>query len=206
MCGILFMFGPNSHERVQKLLPNLRHRGPDDQRITIEEKMALGFTRLAINGIDEVGAQPMEFEGLLGAFNGEIYNYQTLSKKHGISLSSSDTEIILPLFKKLNEEIIEVLDGFFSGVIVDRTTSKIWTMRDHIGKKPLFIGYSGKNLFITSEIKAVDNIDYFAPLPLGLASVDMKSGIVTTIRQHQSSQTNDSIIDIFKIPYILYIR
>jgi asparagine synthase (glutamine-hydrolysing) len=192
------MFGPNSHERVQKLLPNLRHRGPDDQRITIEEKMALGFTRLAINGIDEVGAQPMEFEGLLGAFNGEIYNYQTLSKKHGISLSSSDTEIILPLFKKLNEEIIEVLDGFFSGVIVDQTTSKIWTMRDHIGKKPLFIGYSGKNLFITSEIKAVDNIDYFAPLPLGLASVDMKSGIVTTIRQHQSSQTNDSLIDIFR--------
>ena len=198
MCGILFMFGPGSHEEVQMSLPRLAHRGPDDQRIIATEKMALGFTRLAINGFNEVGAQPMEHEDMIGAFNGEIYNYRTLSEAYGLSLSSSDTEVILPLFKKLNEGFLDVLDGFFSGVIVDRKTSTIWTIRDHIGKKPLFVGRSGTRVFITSELKAIDHVDCFAALPLGLSSVDALSGEVKVIRQHHSIQTNDSLTNIFR--------
>ena len=198
MCGILFMFGPGSHEEVQNLLPRLAHRGPDDQRIIGTEEMALGFTRLAINGSGEVGAQPMEHEGMIGAFNGEVYNHRDLSKKYGLSLSSSDTDIMLPLFKKLSEGILDVLDGFFSGVIIDRTTSTIWTIRDHIGKKPLFVGRSGTKVFITSELKAIDNVDHFAALPLGLSSVDALTGEVNVIRQHQSIQKLDSLTNIFR--------
>ena len=100
MCGIFFMFGPGSHEEVRKSLPRLAHRGPDDQRIISTDDMALGFTRLAINGFNEDGAQPMEHENLIGAFNGEIYNYRTLSEAYDIPLSSSDIEVMLPLFKK----------------------------------------------------------------------------------------------------------
>ena len=115
MCGILFMFGPGSHEEVQNSLPRLTHRGPDDQRIVGTEEMALGFTRLAINGFNEVGAQPMEYEDMIGAFNGEIYNYRTLSEAYGLSLSSSDTEVMLPLFKKLNEGLLDVSGWVFFG-------------------------------------------------------------------------------------------
>ena len=198
VCGILFMFGPGSHEEVQNLLPRLVHRGPDDQRIIGTDEMALGFTRLAINGSGEVGAQPMEHKGLIGAFNGEIYNHRALSEKYGLSLSLSDTDVMLPLFKKLNEGILDVLDGFFSGVIIDRTTSTIWTIRDHIGKKPLFVGRSGTKVFITSELKAINNVDHFSALPLGLSSVDVLSGEVNVIRQHQSIQTIDSLTNIFR--------
>jgi len=192
------MFGPGSHEEVQNLLPRLVHRGPDDQRIIGTDEMALGFTRLAINGSGEVGAQPMEHEGMIGAFNGEVYNHREISEKYDLSSSSSDTDVMLPLFKKINEGILDVLDGFFSGVIVDRTASKIWTIRDHIGKKPLFVGRSGMKVFITSELKAIDQIDYFSTLPLGLSSVDAISGEVKVIRQHQSFQTNDSLTNIFR--------
>ena len=198
MCGILFMFGPGSHEEVQNLLPRLVHRGPDDQRIIGTDEMALGFTRLAINGSGEVGAQPVEHEGMIGAFNGEVYNHRDISEKYDLPSSSSDTDVMLPLFKKLNEGILDVLDGFFSGVIVDRTASKIWTIRDHIGKKPLFVGRSGVKVFITSELKAIDQIDHFSALPLGLSSVDAISGEVKVIRQHQSFQTNDSLTNIFR--------
>jgi asparagine synthase (glutamine-hydrolysing) len=198
MCGILFMFGPGSHEEVQNLLPRLAHRGPDDQRIIGTDEMALGFTRLAINGFGEVGAQPMEHEGMIGAFNGEIYNHRALSEKYGLPLSLSDTDVMLPLFKKLSEGILDVLDGFFSGVIIDRTTSTIWTIRDHIGKKPLFVGRSGTKVFITSELKAIDNVDHFTALPLGLSSVDALTGEVNVIRQHQSIQTIDSLTNIFR--------
>lgn len=198
MCGIIFIYGPKSLERVQYSLPKLIHRGPDDQQIIIGENMALGFTRLAINGVGKVGSQPMKFQEMLGAFNGEIYNYQRLSEKYNLPLSSSDTEIILPLFKKINKEILEVLDGFFSGVIIDRNTSQVWTIRDHIGKKPLFIGRSRDNIFITSEIKAIDNIDDFSLLPLGLSSIDLESGVVNVISRHQSIQIEQSLIGIFE--------
>ena len=106
MCGILFIYGPKSLERVQYSLPKLIHRGPDDQQIIIGENMALGFTRLAINGVGKVGSQPMKFQEMLGAFNGEIYNHQSLSEKYNLPLSSSDTEVILPLFKKIKIYII----------------------------------------------------------------------------------------------------
>ena len=198
MCGILFMYGPQSLERVKKSLPRLNHRGPDDQRIISTDMMALGFNRLAINGINEVGAQPMEHGDLVGAFNGEIYNYQTLSKKYGLPTSNSDTEIILPLFETLNNNFINSLDGFYSGVIFDRNTSTIWAVRDHIGKKPLFVGRTGNNVFITSELKAIEQVDYFATLPLGLSSVDATNGEFKLINQHQSFQTNESITQIFK--------
>lgn len=198
MCGIIFIYGPKSLERVQYSLPKLIHRGPDDQQIIIGENMALGFTRLAINGVGKVGSQPMKFQEMLGAFNGEIYNHQSLSEKYNLPLSSSDTEIILPLFKKINKGILGALDGFFSGIIIDRNTSQVWTIRDHIGKKPLFIGRSRDNIFITSEIKVIDNIDDFSLLPLGLSSIDLESGSVKVISQHQSIQIEQSLVGIFE--------
>jgi asparagine synthase (glutamine-hydrolysing) len=192
------MFGRRAHEEVQNLLPRLAHRGPDDQRIVGTDEMALGFTRLAINGIGDVGAQPMEHGGMMGAFNGEIYNHRALSEKYELSLSSSDTDVILPLFKKLGKEIIDVLDGFYSGVIVDQTTSEIWAIRDHIGKKPLFVGRSGPRVFITSELKSVDHIDNFATLPLGLSLIDAQSGEVNVIRKHESIKEIGSLTNIFR--------
>ena len=198
MCGIIFIYGPKSLERVQYSLPKLIHRGPDDQQIIVGENMALGFTRLAINGVGKVGSQPMKFQEMLGAFNGEIYNHQSLSEKYNLPLSSSDTEVILPLFKKINKGILGALDGFFSGIIIDRNTSQVWTIRDHIGKKPLFIGRSRDNIFITSEIKVIDNIDDFSLLPLGLSSIDLESGSVKVISQHPSIEIEQSLVGIFE--------
>ncbi len=192
------MFGPGSYVEVEQLLPRLAHRGPDDQQVKGTDDVALGFARLAINGIGEVGAQPMEYEDLIGTFNGEVYNFRELSEQFDLPSSSSDTEIILPLFKQLGEGILDVLDGFFSGVIVDRSSSKIWTIRDHIGKKPLFVGRSGTRVFITSELKAIENVDHFSRIPLGLSSVDGSTGEIVVIRQHQPFQVNDPISKIFR--------
>ena len=88
--------------------------------------------------------------------------------------------------------------GFFQASSLTERLHAIWTIRDHIGKKPLFVGRSGTKIFITSELKAIDHVDYFAALPLGLSSVDALSGEVKVIRQHHSIQTNDSLTNIFR--------
>ena len=53
----------------------MRHRGPDDQGLTVKTGVALGMRRLAI--IDLVnGNQPMSGEdgSVTLVFNGEVYN------------------------------------------------------------------------------------------------------------------------------------
>ena len=198
MCGILFMFGPGSHEEVQKVFLDSTHRGPDDQRIVGTEEMALGFTRLAINGFNEVGAQPMEYEDMIGAFNGEIYNYRTLSEAYASPYHQATQRSCYHCSRNSTKDFLMYWMGFFQASSLTEQTSRIWTIRDHIGKKPLFVGRSGTKIFITSELKAIDHVDYFAALPLGLSSVDALSGEVKVIRQHHSIQTNDSLTNIFR--------
>ena len=85
MCGIWAIFG--SDEDVTKQLEScmkIAHRGPDQFRmenVNHFKNCSFGFHRLSI--IDDVnGMQPMrliELPHLILIYNGEIYNYRTVS-------------------------------------------------------------------------------------------------------------------------------
>ncbi|MFK4753825.1 asparagine synthetase B family protein [Oceanobacter antarcticus] len=171
----------------------IHHRGPDDQSIWSEGDTALGFVRLAINGDLIEGQQPCADGALASAFNGEIYNFKDLAQRYGLGHYCSDTLIILPLFQLLGPEIIHQLDGFYSGVIVNNEAQKVVCLRDHMGKKPLFFGFSEGDLFITSELKALNHIDCFEPLPIGVSEIDLTSGTVTQILDHQAQATTNNL-------------
>lgn len=102
MCGIVVLHGSNAMLRLPSCLGRLRHRGPDDQYIWSQDQIALGFTRLAINGVGIEGRQPLQLGNYIGAFNGEIYNYQELIYEHGLSLNSCDTHVIFRYLKSLD--------------------------------------------------------------------------------------------------------
>ena len=55
----------------------LKHRGPDDEGVYINNNVFLGFKRLSIIDIEK-GAQPFSYYGdnYNLFFNGEIYNYK----------------------------------------------------------------------------------------------------------------------------------
>ncbi|MCP4805803.1 MAG: hypothetical protein GY884_10715, partial [Proteobacteria bacterium] len=61
----------------------------------------------------------------------------------------------------------------------------VYTLRDHIGKKPLLIGRSGSEVFVTSELKALVRVDWCRPLPLGLSRVDLRDGSVLVTGEHR---------------------
>ena len=70
----------------------------------------LGFHRLSINGIDEISNQPLEIDDIILICNGEIYNFQELKKKYALKTkTSSDTEILLQLYIKLKDKILNEL-------------------------------------------------------------------------------------------------
>ena len=181
MCGIVVIIGNGN---IETALNKIKHRGLDATKIVHSDNVAVGFNRLAINDKSENGTQPFEFNNLVGVFNGEIYNSDELRKEFSIATkSSSDTEIILPLFEKLGSSVIHHLDGFYSGIIYDIKNKQIFLLRDYIGKKPLFFGTSNNESFIVSELKAIDFISDFQIVPKGFS--ELKNGKINLLENHQ---------------------
>ncbi|MBV1888939.1 MAG: hypothetical protein KUG67_01700 [Proteobacteria bacterium] len=196
MCGLILLYGTENSDRLTACLSRLHHRGPDDQSSWAQCNVALGFTRLTINGEGAVGRQPYQHKNLIGAFNGEIYNYGSLIEAHDLAPAHCDTNVILPLFDILGPAVINHLDGFYSGVIHQPGSEEVFSFRDHIGKKPLFVGSSEEQTFITSELKALDTIDWFELLPLGCARVNLKTGEVTTLSIHEKKPVTNELFDL----------
>lgn len=183
MCGIVAIIGESKRSDCFNALQRIIHRGRDSTRIYESKQIVIGFNRLAINDLSEKGMQPFEYENLVGVFNGEIFNTEYLAKQYQISLTSrSDIEIILPLFKKVKYKIIDILDGFYSGLIYNKETQEIYTLRDYIGKKPLFFGINNQSQFISSELKAFTQITNVQCIPKGISGV--KAGKIINYKVH----------------------
>lgn len=154
MCGIL---GTNFlTSSFEEALKNLNNRGPDfNQKITIENNL-FGHTRLSIIDLDDEANQPMIFDDILIVFNGEIYNYKELIIEHELEVkTASDTEVLIRLYQKYEENFLNKLNGMFSFCIFDIRRNKFFCARDRYGKKPFFY-YLKENKFIFSS--SIDSI------------------------------------------------
>jgi asparagine synthase (glutamine-hydrolysing) len=146
----------------------------------------MGFARLAINETGPLGRQPYRHGALIGAINGEIYNHHALANASDLKATSCDTHIVLPLFERYGPRVIDELDGFFSGVVVESDTSQVYCLRDDMGKKPLFVGRSKSEIFVVSELKVLDSLEWVKPLPRGVSSIDLRTGQATQIAEHRA--------------------
>jgi len=157
MCGIAGVLQHPADGNVEAMIKTLAHRGPDGHGVHNLESGTLGHTRLAILDI-EGGVQPMELKGSWIVFNGEIYNYRELQRRHLSKESAkthSDTEIILRLYRKFGPSFVKMLDGMFAFVIQNRDGYLI--ARDPLGIKPLYYGFNAdeSRQYFASEIKAL---------------------------------------------------
>src|SRR5262249_20430943 len=121
MCGIAGMFERTTRRVVnegdmRQMLAMLRHRGPDEFGILLDEECGLGNARLSIIDLSG-GTQPItnEDESLWIVFNGEIFNYIELRaelEKQGHQFrTASDTEVILHLYEDLGPACLNKLNG-----------------------------------------------------------------------------------------------
>lgn len=172
MCGIVAIIGNHTEVDCLDALSRIKHRGTDGSKMYHSKNISLGFNRLAINDKTEKGMQPFEFENLIGVFNGEIFNSNELAEEYNIILhSKSDIEIVLPLYNIIGEKIIDVLDGFYSGIIYNNKAKQLFILRDYIGKKPLFFGNTSRIYFVCSELKSFDKIQTFEFVPKGFSEI-----------------------------------
>lgn len=172
ICGIVYHGNEPLHSLVQSMNELQRRRGPDDQGIidviTQGFRCTLGHTRLAI--IDRAGgAQPMavENEAVL-AFNGEIYNHQSLRREletaGTVFRTRSDTEVVLHGYRVWGiEGLLKRIDGMFAFAIVDRCNDQVVLARDPAGQKPLYYSQVKDNSFFAfaSTLKALASLPWF---------------------------------------------
>jgi asparagine synthase (glutamine-hydrolysing) len=180
MCGIAGIYDLDktlSREALDNVLKTMTdaisHRGPDaggywqDSHVP----MALGHRRLSIIDLSADGAQPMASQNgrYEIVFNGEIYNFLALRKdlenEGAVFKGRSDTEVMLAAFEVWGiNRALQRLNGMFAFALWDREKRQLHLVRDRLGKKPLYIGWAGKNFVFASELKAFRAHPDFKPV------------------------------------------
>lgn len=160
MCGING-FNFKDQDLIVRMNNRIKHRGPDQDGIFLDDNISLGHRRLSIIDLSENGKQPLfnEDKSLCLVFNGEIYNFQELRKdleKRGHRFySQTDSEVILHLYEEHKEDCPKFLNGIFAFALWDVKNKELFLCRDRIGVKPLYYYSDGNKFIFSSEIKAV---------------------------------------------------
>jgi len=175
MCGIVGWLSLDEPGSVDPaLLTRMRdcmvHRGPDAAGLWVspDQKLGLGFRRLAIVDLSPAANQPMQNEDgrVRIVFNGEIYNHRALrrqleGKGHRFRTDHSDTEAIIHGYEEWGENVVERLEGMFAIAIWDEEKRRLFLARDRIGIKPLYVGWTDTAFLFASEIKAILGLPSF---------------------------------------------
>ena len=165
MCGFIAAFTaagrapPSSAIRVG--LNQMARRGPDAEGLWQDEGVLLGHRRLAILDLDPRSSQPLHSGcgRYIAVFNGEIYNFaalkQSLSARGVVFRTTSDTEVLLEMFKAEGEAMLSKLHGMFAFVIWDRDARRAFAARDPYGIKPLYLAHVTDGVMLASQVKAL---------------------------------------------------
>jgi asparagine synthase (glutamine-hydrolysing) len=176
MCGFVGVLKLNTGTRfcendvLVKAGQVLKHRGPDSFGVHWEGLCGLAHQRLSIIDCSDAGKQPMSNETgeIWIAYNGEVYNFQELTKSHDLKekhafRSRTDTETLLHLYEDLGIDMVKQLNGMFAFALWDDGAKRLYLVRDPYGIKPLFYLRTGDALWFASEIKALLEVpDYNA--------------------------------------------
>ena len=163
MCGIVGTTNKSGVD-IQKALRKIEHRGPDATGLLEHGLVMLGHQRLSIIDTSSNGDQPLVSDDGKQAivYNGEIYNYVELKdslQKEGVVFSTgTDTEVILLGYKQHGESFFSRMRGMWAFAISDTEKGELILSRDHLGIKPLFVGFENNDISFGSEMKVMTSM------------------------------------------------
>lgn len=149
---------------VRRMSTTIAHRGPDDAQEWADASagVVLGFRRLAILDLSELGRQPMASPSgrFTMVFNGEVFNHRSLRVELEAAgcrfRGHSDTEVVLAAFERWGiADATRRLRGMFAVAVWDAERRTLSLIRDRLGKKPLFVHARQGLVTFGSELKAL---------------------------------------------------
>jgi asparagine synthase (glutamine-hydrolysing) len=180
MCGISGLLRPGGGEKdelsaiAKAMTDALAYRGPDADGYwtSASAGAAFGHRRLSILDLSQAGAQPMRSDcgRFTVTFNGEIYNHLDIRPElEAVGAASdwrghSDTETLLCAIRHWGIEVaLQRFSGMFALALWDDRERTLTLARDRFGEKPLFYGWSGRDLVFASELKALAEHPSWSP-------------------------------------------
>lgn len=172
MCGIAGLFRPGGGEEsllsvtARQMTDALAYRGPDGTGYWTHAAagIAFGHRRLSVLDLSQAGSQPMHSDcgRFTVTFNGEIYNHLDIRAELEAAGAApnwrghSDTETLLCAIRHWGvEAALGRFSGMFALALWDERERTLTLARDRFGEKPLFYGWSGRDLVFASELKAL---------------------------------------------------
>lgn len=170
MCGIAGFIDKNANydspDYSRQMGNAILHRGPDSDGFWHDNDLGVNLIhrRLAILELSPAGHQPMVSNTgrYVMVFNGEIYNFKSIARKLEGKLGEvswrghSDTEVLLLAFDTYGiTDTLALMEGMFAIALWDRQDQQLTLIRDRMGEKPLYYGYSGGVFLFASELKAI---------------------------------------------------
>jgi len=159
ICGIVKFNGdPPDRSGIGRMMSAIKHRGPNDDGLLVDDKVGLGFVRLSVIDLSPLGHQPMLSPDKRYSiiYNGEVYNYveirNELIKKGYQFISKTDTEVVLNSFIEWGQECLDRFNGMWAFVIYDREKQELFCSRDRFGVKPFYYYYNKDEFVFASEI------------------------------------------------------
>ena len=165
MCGIVGVCDlsgarPVEESTLRAMLGTIRHRGPDQFGMYLDDHVGLGNARLSIIDLS-TGQQPISNEdgSLWIVFNGEIFNHPELrleleSRGHRFS-TMCDTEVVLHAYEEYGPDCLSRFNGQFALAVWNSRDRSLFMARDRLGVRPLYYAVADGALVFGSEIKAI---------------------------------------------------
>lgn len=172
ICGIInFTNQPVQEAPIRRMMQVMKHRGPDDDGVFIENNVGFGFVRLSIIDLSLAGHQPMlsHDKNYVLVFNGELFNYIELREeliKEGVKFDTqTDTEVLLNAYLQWGEDCLDRFNGMWAFAIYNREKKTIFVARDRYGIKPFYYLCTKEHFAFCSEIPPLLSLIINKPTP-----------------------------------------
>lgn len=182
-----------------KMMDRIKHRGPDSDGKYVDEQIAMGFRRLSIIDLSDVGSQPIfnEDKSMVLTFNGEIYNFKDLREElihagHEF-YTKTDSEVLIHGYEEWGEGVLNRLRGMFAFIIFDKKKNELFGARDFFGIKPFYYAQMGETFMWGSEIKSFLDHPHF--------NKELNTDVLETYLTFQYSPTAETFFKgVYKLP------
>jgi len=168
MCGINLLFDDDEHT-MNWMIARMGQRGTRHTiRSYFKDRLWLGHMRLPIQGLGEEWDHPLSLGKWDGAMVGELFNFKELEPT-----AQSDLPVALKYWDALGTGSLDLFDGFWAIVFIDRSAGTVYVITDPLAKKPLYYRKHPRTM-ISSEIWPL-TLDESTPDPIYRSAV-MKWG------------------------------